>query len=553
MNDKVFAFDLGKASIGLCVRDGNKILDLRSLIIPAEFAMTSDFRARRRAMRTRNAHKKREQWLNQIWTRAKLDILPTDDLLFKKEFGKKSEDIIYNSACLRIALLQGQKLSPWQIYKALHSAIQHRGYDQNCPWSSKSQNNANDDTQEKNEDDAENIEGISLYQDELKSKIGKQEFFYPCYYEALLMGLWHPEKPFELKLQMNHLANNVRQKGRVAPRNLVEKELKDLFLEAQKQLPKLKDIPVEEFLYGPSQIAYASLKEPQYFHLRGKEWDAQGVLSQKIPRFDNRLMNKCRLLPKRNTCNAKDPLNLEFGLLMRLKNLRFTDSDGVHQRSLTPEELNSMFQELKSNFELSSPKITITKLKKALKNVVGNFHDVNMLGDDWKFRKSGRSSFCRPALKIICEILSSGANPSDFDYSKFIQNNNDDNSKNGITKTELQSMFDKLPQQWDKFSIQDNRYEFLDASKEQREDEISSIIGKINNPIVVNRLQIFLNTLKNLEEKYGKPNKVILEFIRGKEGFNSSKKASQYEKVIKENEKINDQTVRCTEFLNQNF
>ncbi len=541
MTDKVFAFDLGKASIGICARDGHRILELQSLIIPAEFAMTSDFRDRRRAMRTRKAHVKREEWLNKIWTEAGLELLSKSDLHFTREFAAKNGNVIYNSASLRIALLQGQNLEAWQIYKALHSAIQHRGYDPN-QWKEDSKQDEFDEQTKKDEE--ENKKGIGEYEEGLQSCLGNRtEYSYPCYYEAYLMGLWDPANPSELKPQMNHLAATVRMKGRVAPRSLVEKELRELFIQAQKQLPKLQNTNVEEFLFGPSQIAYASLKQAEYFRLRGTEWDAQGVLSQKIPRFDNRLMNKCRLLPLRNTCNAQEPLNLKFGLLMRLKNLRFTDSDGVAQRGLTVEELNKMFTELSPSLELQSPNITLTKLKKALKVSVGNSYEVNMFGGDWKFKKGGRSSFCRPALTIVCDILSSGIDPKDFAYSKYIQNHDSENSKLGITKTELEEMFKKLPRLWENFSILDNRYEFLDTSKEDREEEINQVIGNVNNPIVRNRLQIFLNNLKRLENEYGKPDKVIFEFIRGSTGLQGSKTANEFEKFIKQNEKINDEKV----------
>ncbi len=543
MTEKIFAFDLGKASIGICAREDHKILELQSLIIPAEFAMTSDFRDRRRAKRTREAHIKRETWLNKIWLEAELEPLSKNDYRFTKEFATKNETIIYNSASLRIALLQGQNLEAWQIYKALHSAIQHRGYDPK-QWKENSKSKQDELDEQSKKDEEENKKGIGKYEEDLKSYIGEnQEYHYPCYYEAYLMGLWSPTNPSEFKLQMNHLAKTVRMKGRVAPRNLVEKELRELFIQAQKQLPKLQNINVDEFLFGPSQIAYASLKQAEYFKLRGTEWDAQGVLSQKIPRFDNRLMNKCRLLPLRNTCNAQEPLNLKFGLLMRLKNLKFTDSDGVAQRSLTVEELNKMFNELESSLKNKAPKITLDKLKKTLKASVGNVYEVNMFGGDWKFKKSGRSSFCRPALTIVCDILSSGIDPKNFDYSKYIQNHDSENCKLGITKTELEEMFKKLPERWENFSILDNRYEFLDISKEDREEEISHVIGSVNNPIVRNRLQIFLNNLKRLENTHGKPDKVIFEFIRGSAGLQGSKTANEFEKFIKQNEKINDEKV----------
>ena len=84
-NEMVWAFDLGKGSIGEAVRRGSEFLHKASLLIPAEFALprgreccaclrrprsrvlprgeTKTAAKRRRAWRTRQAHKARGQWL----------------------------------------------------------------------------------------------------------------------------------------------------------------------------------------------------------------------------------------------------------------------------------------------------------------------------------------------------------------------------------------------------------------------------------------------------------------------------------------------------------
>ena len=61
-NQTVWAFDLGKGSIGEAVRRGNEFLHKASLLIPAEFAETKTAAGRRRMWRTRQAHKAREHW-----------------------------------------------------------------------------------------------------------------------------------------------------------------------------------------------------------------------------------------------------------------------------------------------------------------------------------------------------------------------------------------------------------------------------------------------------------------------------------------------------------
>ena len=67
-NEIVWAFDLGKGSIGEAVRRGNEFLHKASLLIPAEFAETKTAAGRRRMMRTRDAHKEREIWLENPLT-----------------------------------------------------------------------------------------------------------------------------------------------------------------------------------------------------------------------------------------------------------------------------------------------------------------------------------------------------------------------------------------------------------------------------------------------------------------------------------------------------
>jgi hypothetical protein len=68
-NEIVWAFDLGKGSIGEAVRRGNEFLHKASLLIPAEFAETKTAAGRRRMWRTRRAHKAREQWLKKSCAR----------------------------------------------------------------------------------------------------------------------------------------------------------------------------------------------------------------------------------------------------------------------------------------------------------------------------------------------------------------------------------------------------------------------------------------------------------------------------------------------------
>ncbi len=144
----VWAFDLGKGSIGEAVWLNDEFLHKASLRIPDKFAETKTAAGRRRMSRTREAHKAREQWLDTVLQQAGIEPLKgrrtqkVDDKwqsvpeteaqkqkreLLEREFAKPGDPTCYTSCLLRIKLLRGEKLEPWQIYKALHSAIQRRG------------------------------------------------------------------------------------------------------------------------------------------------------------------------------------------------------------------------------------------------------------------------------------------------------------------------------------------------------------------------------------------------------------------------------------------
>ena len=532
-NEIVFGFDVGKASLGTCARMGNQILALQSLLIPAEYGATVDFRGRRRALRTRQAHQKREDWLRQAWKQAGLIPLNSDDACLKREFPKRGDETIYNSALLRIALLQEKPLKEWQIFKALWASIQRRGYDHHCDW------RLADD--ENDADAKENLDSVNHYQEQLYYQVNAQEaYLYPCYLEATLMGLWHWEHPERLKLRIDGDAAKVRQKGMVAPRALVEKEIRQLFENAQKQLSPLRQLPIDEVLYGPGQKPYASLS-PEFSQYRGTEWDAQGVLSQKVPRFDNRILNKCQMLPKRNVCKANEPLNIQFNLLMKLKNLRFTDDNGEVGRFLSCQELQAVYLFCQENLsEKKAQEVTFGNLIKFIeKTIHGKVMDINLAkGEKIKLNASGRSRFCRPALTIMNQILLEGINPPEFDITPYVQAE----SSNGLSHQELTEMIHRLGENWVGFHVGDKRYLSVESTihPQAREASILKLIGSSNNPVVRQRLNFFWQELKKMAQQHGQPDKVVLEFARGGEGLDGQKTANDWEQEIKANEKRND-------------
>jgi len=531
--NKIFAFDMGKASIGFCAREDNEIKSLGSVIIDVNHADSADNRARYRVHKTIEAHRAREKWFDELWLENGLPEFSKKDDFFKKEFASACDETIYNSTLLRCALIQGRKLETWQIYKALSSAIQRRGYDSSIAWAD-------------SEDDEENRKAAEKYtQKDGIELIISDEYKYPCFYDALLLGLWEENNPYEFKRSIGLNPEKVRTAGRTAPRELVIKELTKLWDEAKKQLPQLKKVSAEEFLYGNYREAYGSYKNPEWMHLRGTKADWQGVLGQKIPRFDNRIISKCRLMPKRNVCSADTIENISLVLLMQLKNFRYTNAFSFETGlRLSPVEIKQIYENKLSGWieslnkyrkgELKKPSFTITK--KDIEDVIGK-KTIKDNMEKFSADISGRSSFCRRACRIMIDIITSGIEPLELDIEKYIDK---EGSKNPVTKEEIKTMLEKTGA-WNELHISDNRYEQKELA-ETADKESDLLIGSITNPVVRNRLQIFKNLLADLIKENGAPDKVIFEFARdsAENSMFGKIKTESYINTVKNNEKENE-------------
>ena len=89
MSKKVFAFDLGKASVGYCVREGFDIRKVGSIIIEKDHAEITTNRDRRRVKKTLEAHKAREQFFKKLWQNAGLETLDKKTNVLKKNLETK--------------------------------------------------------------------------------------------------------------------------------------------------------------------------------------------------------------------------------------------------------------------------------------------------------------------------------------------------------------------------------------------------------------------------------------------------------------------------------
>lgn len=531
---KIFSFDLGSGSIGECVRDGEEIKHLSSLLIDSEFASLVSIRRQRRAFRTRFAHKARESWWIQIALQAGLDIPGGDikkdrfgnyifsaDERMLREFPKDNDDTVYNSALLRIALIQGRRLESWQIFKAVWSAFQHRGYEYNN-WQSEEAL-----SEEEKKSEKEGKEASELYNKKLA--LLPEEYRLPCYYEAFKMGLWD----YKTNKSVNRLRSatlNARNKdGKeqvIAPRAIVERELRFLLDNAKKQFPSIPD--TEYVLYGTNRKPHAGRTDHN-----ARKYESEGLLGQKTPRFDNRIIGKCSLIPRLNVCKSQEPLSMEVRFLLALKNFRFIKNGEVS--SFDFEEINELFFKYKDDLQ----KIKQNYIgKRDLKNYLKS-KEYEAFSEDYipAPKTSGRSRFCRPALKILKELILSGKNPHDF-YKEVAEKVTNIDVKKGLVKEDYKFLL-AMPNDWYRIHIPDFREEDKNLSKEERLAKIDDLLSSISNVIVRHRLIMLMRRIEYLDKKYGMPDYCVLEI--GREEFISEKEKNELNAINKKNQKQNEQ------------
>jgi len=253
MEQTIWAFDLGKGSIGEAVRQKLDFPHKESLLIPPDLArrgpstVSGTPACRYRAMKTREAHHERERWLETVWkamglapldarevwenpATGKWELKRKADYRLEREFapkiGEKTKDgapsdaaganVCYTSCLLRIRLLQGDKsLAEWQVYKALRAALQHRGYGR-VPWAAKEARKQGRTPEELQQEEEKQLQQADpCYRDavgrwpEFKRSVSI-EFHLPCYYDALKMGLWNPSDPHRLLERASHLTGSTR-------------------------------------------------------------------------------------------------------------------------------------------------------------------------------------------------------------------------------------------------------------------------------------------------------------------------------------------------------
>lgn len=582
-DELVYSFDLGSGSVGVCVRKGENILRLNSLLIDSEFASVKDTAVRRRQIRTRIAHKERERWWGKQAKLAGIEVLSTaqpskenpnlkpNKRMLIEFLPEDSEDkTIYSSHLLRIALLQGVKLEGWQVYKAVRSSLQRRGYDANLPWAANAkETRENKNNEHKKDDEEENVEASNRYDEKLKEIFDdKKEYYYPCYYEAFTQGIWSPENPKDLTRRLGTNPNPARNKANkpienkcFPSRQLVEKELKALLAKAAELFPKLKG-KEDLIIYGPTKEPYASYKNEKYAQYRGTAWDWQGLLGQKVPRFDNRIITKCRLMSRLNVCKANKQINKEVSFLLALKNMRYSKNN-ITTMQLNPEQIKNVFQSYIKYVESEKNKEQNTENARKMNEKNNPFKTtfwkerVEKLGGTVnpgqqeipKPKDGGRSSFCKPALHVLHDLILSGKNPHDY-YQEVTKSITNTDPNKWTVKDDYKFLLN-MSNDWRSINVYDTREDDKKLSRSEAESKILKCISGISNRIVRHRLIMLFKILQDLRKKYGVPDKIVFEIAR--EDFAGEKKKKEYTNFSKDNKEKNNKVVKKLEDLGLNI
>jgi CRISPR-associated endonuclease Csn1 len=276
------------------------------------------------------------------------------------------------------------------------------------------------------------------------------------------------------------------------------------------------------------------------------------VLGQKIPRFDNRIIEKCALMPRFNVCKVRSDeqkahgergiLPQEVTFLMKLKNMRVQRNPKL-QNGLTAEEITHVF----NAYADKGWKLTETQWRKFCASLGATPVPPSLEVEAPKL--GGRSRLCRPALEILKRLILSGQKPQDFHAAELQRLNGNTDPRKGLVATDLKFLLD-MGNTWEGIYIPNQKLDALAQRTQDSEAAILELVGSQNDPIVRHRLGAFWKRLHELESEHGKPDEIVIEFIR--EEFMGEKALLDYRKFIKDREKERKQAKADAEAAGSN-
>lgn len=333
------SFDIGYASIGWAVLKTNnnsvlpEILGTGVVLFPKNSCLASSRRDFRRSRRSIAARRSRIERLKRY--------LEKSGVLTREELNQNSTSCPWFLVA-RSLIKHNEKLSWQELWCVLRWYAHNRGYDGNALW-------ANDEIDaETHDDDTEKIEAAK----NLMTKYQTQSMAETICHALGLDPLG------DKRSTTKYFKNN----NAAFPRKIVVDEVKELLKLHIGTLPKLDESMIKTICDEVPEETRKDVGLPQRFSNKG------GLLfGQYLPRFDNRIIGKCRITGKNVPLkNCKEFLNYRWAQL--LNNLTVFDElpTGKIIRKLTANERKLLDESMKNNGFF-----TKTSLNVAIKNKIG--------------------------------------------------------------------------------------------------------------------------------------------------------------------------------------
>lgn len=315
------SFDIGHASIGWAVFQATESfpipLGTGTVLFPKDSCLASARRGFRRSRRNIAARRSRIAHLKQY--------LHSLGVLTKEQLDENANSYPWFNAARVLASDGAQKLSWIELWGVLRWYAHNRGYDGNALWAGDAIDEADGASS-----DAEDTQKVNAARTLMKTH-----------------GTTSMAETFCAVLELNPLgekkSSRIYFKGNNAafPRNTVEAELRKILSAHIGVLPGVNESLISELIEAVPQNVREAQGLPSRFSKRGGL-----VFGQYVPRFDNRIIGKCRITGKNVPLkNCKEYFLYRWGRLMN----NLTVFDEIQNiRVLTAQErqkLNAEMQE----------------------------------------------------------------------------------------------------------------------------------------------------------------------------------------------------------------
>lgn len=415
MNKLTFAFDIGHASIGWSVisaADNEQSLPevqgTGVVLFPADDCLASARRTFRRMRRTIRSRRKRIERIGSI--------LEHHGVITSEERQATGHPVPFYIAA---RALRGKiKLTGAEVWNVLRWYAHNRGYDGNLLWSSASDDEAPELTEEEKED-IEKVEAAKGKMTELGTSTMAETI-------SLIVGMNPDDDSAALKLDSPKYKNL----NMAFPRNVVVDEVRRIL--ATTDIPaEVQRLIIDEARPQKEKLAECGVR----FALR---YVGSVLFGQLVPRFDNRIIARCPITwahtyqtaiaegkteeqakkaadKYAKVPNADSPEFYQYRFARILANIRVDDkpltsdiraqlmNDGIENQKFTKSAFVKRVEELtgSKNHNLKNYFLIVPESEKSL-----------ILVPNEKNRATGRAPYARPVLKAVVEEVLRGEDPT---------------------------------------------------------------------------------------------------------------------------------------------